>query len=93
MIVTVDSPIAAAQWIEEWQDENPGGRVIAAPAPAEWPFRYPLAPEIPVGPIVLRADAFDEAFINLQTGGTQLVTTQQAYLEQEWAAALAPLPP
>ena len=92
VIVTVDSPIAAAQWIEEWQDDNPGGRVIAAPAPAEWPFRCPLAPEIPEGPIVLRADAFDEAFMNQQAGGTQLVTTQQAYLEPAWSAALATHP-
>jgi len=90
--VTVDSPIAAAQWIEAWQDDHPGGRVIAAPAPAEWPFRYPLAPEIPCGPIVLRADAFDDAFSNLQAAGTQLVTTQQSYLEQEWSAALATHP-
>ena len=88
-IATADSPIAAAQWIEEWLDEHQGGRVIAAPTPAEWPFRYPLAPDIPDGPLVLRADAFDEAFANHQTSGTQLVTTQRAYLEAEWAAALA----
>ena len=88
-IATADSPIAAAQWIEEWQDEYPGGRVIAAPAPAEWPFRYPLASSLPDGPVVVRADAFDEAFTNQQAAGTELVTTQQAYLEQEWSAALA----
>lgn len=63
--------------------------MIAAPPPAEWPFRYPLAPELPAGPVLLRADAFDEAFVNHQAGGTQLVTTQRAYLEQEWSAALA----
>ena len=89
-IATADSPSEAAEWIECWQSEHDGGRVIAAPSPAEWPFRYPLAPVLPEGPIVLRADAFDEAFVNLQSAGTQLVTTQQAYLEAEWAAALAP---
>jgi len=88
-IATADSPSAAAEWIESWQAEYDGGRVIAAPSPAEWPFRYPLAPALPEGPIVLRANAFDEAFVNLQPAGTHLVTTQQAYLEAEWAAALA----
>jgi tetratricopeptide (TPR) repeat protein len=63
--------------------------VVAAPSPAEWPFRYPLAPALPDGPVVIRANAFDEAFVNHQAGGTQLVTTQRAYLEQEWSAALA----
>ncbi len=87
-IALAESPIAAAQWIETWQTEHAGGAVIAAPPPAEWPFRYPLAPELPAGPILLRADAFDEAFVNHQTSGTQLVTTQRAYLEQEWSAAL-----
>ena len=91
-IATADSPIAAAQWIEEWQDSHSGGRVIAAPPPTDWPFRYPLAPEFPPGPFVLRADAFDEAFANRQAGGTQLVTTQQAYLEEEWSLALAARP-
>ena len=66
--------------------------MIAAPSPAEWPFRYPLAPVVPDGPVVVRANAFDEAFVNQQTGGTRLVTTQQAYLEQEWSAALATHP-
>lgn len=87
-IVPTTSPSAAAEWIESWQSEHAGGRVIAAPSPAEWPFRYPLAPDLPEGPAVLRADAFDEAFVNEQSSGTQLVTTERAYLEQEWAAAL-----
>ncbi len=88
-IATVDSPIAAAQWIEEWQEGHPGGAIIASPPPAEWPFRYPLAPDLPASPVVIRANAFDEAFVNQQSSGTQLVTTQQAYLDAEWAAALA----
>ena len=91
-IATADSPSAAAEWIESWQSDHHGGRAIAAPSPAEWPFRYPLAPVLPDGPVVVRANAFDEAFVNQQTGGTQLVTTQQAYLEQEWSAALATHP-
>ena len=87
-IAIADSPSAAAEWIESWQSGHAGGRVIAAPSPAEWPFRYPLAPALPDGPVVIRANAFDEAFVNHQTAGTQLVATQRAYLEAEWAAAL-----
>lgn len=87
-IAIADSPIAAAQWIEEWQAEHASGCVVAASPPAEWPFRYPLAPDLPKSPVVIRANAFDEAFVNEQSGGTQLVTTQRAYLEQEWLAAL-----
>lgn len=90
-IATADSPSAAAEWIEEWQAEH-DGRAIAAPSPADWPFRYPLAAELPAGPVVIRANAFDEAFVNEQTGGTELVTTQRAYLEAAWAAELAPHP-
>lgn len=64
-------------------------RIVDAPPAAEWPFRYPLCPTLPEGPIVVRAQAADDAFANAQTGGTQLVTTQRKYLEAEWAAALA----
>lgn len=38
--------------------------------------------------MVIRAFDVDEAYVNAQTGGTQLVTTQKKYLEAEWAAAL-----
>ena len=64
-------------------------RIIDAPAAATWPFRYPLCPELPPGPVEIRAFDVDEAYVNAQTGGTQLVTTQKKYLDAEWAAALA----
>jgi tetratricopeptide (TPR) repeat protein len=67
----------------------PAARVIDAPQSSEWPFRYPLCPDLPPGPVVVRAEAVDEAFVNAQSAGTQLVTTQRPYLEAEWAAALA----
>lgn len=38
---------------------------------------------------MIRAHRADEAYVNAQSGGTQLVTTQRAYLEAEWSAALA----
>ncbi len=79
---------AAERWIDAWKGQQPSGVVVNAPPPAEWPFRYPLATDLPESPVVIRANAFDEAFVNRQSAGTQLVTTQRAYLEAEWAAAL-----
>ncbi len=64
-------------------------RIIDAPHPSEWPFRYPLCPDLPPGPVVVRAPAVDDAFVNAQSSGTQLVTTQRVYLDAEWAGALA----
>jgi tetratricopeptide (TPR) repeat protein len=63
-------------------------RIVDAPPAATWPFRYPLCPELPAGPVTIRAFDVDEAYVNAQTGGTQLVTTQKKYLDAEWAAAL-----
>jgi tetratricopeptide (TPR) repeat protein len=62
--------------------------LLDAPPTSEWPFRYPLCPPLPAHSVRLRVVAIDEAYINRQTG-TQLVTTQRAYLDAEWAAACA----
>jgi tetratricopeptide (TPR) repeat protein len=62
---------------------------IEAPAPATWPFRYPLCPPLPAGELIIRVANADQAYVNAQTGGTQLVTTQKKYLDAEWDAALA----
>ena len=64
-------------------------RIIDAPPAATWPFRYPLCPDLPAGPVTIRAWDVDEAYVNAQTGGTQLVTTQKKYLDAEWQAAFA----
>src|SRR5687767_12500005 len=64
-------------------------RIIDAPPAATWPFRYPLCPDLPDGPVLVRAFDVDAAYVNTQTGSTQLVTTQKKYLDAEWAAALA----
>lgn len=63
--------------------------VIDAPPAALWPFRYPLCPTLPDGPVTLVATNVADAYVNAQTGGTQLVTTQKKYLDAEWQAALA----
>ena len=87
-IVHVADAAAASHWLDSWRLRHPAGVVLDAPRAHEWPFRYPLSPELPAGPVVLRADAVDDALVHAQTAGTQLVTTQKAYLEAEWDAAL-----
>lgn len=62
--------------------------VVDAPLAQEWPFRFPLCPALPAGPVVVRATTVDDAYVNAQSS-TVLVTTQKAYLDAEWAAALA----
>src|SRR5688572_19515823 len=62
--------------------------VIQAPRSSEWPFTYPLCPELPNGPVEIHAHNVEDAYVNEQQG-TQLVTTQKAYLDAEWSAALA----
>ena len=57
------------------------------PPASEWPYRYPLCPALPDGPVEIRASNISQAYVNAQTG-TQLVTTQKAYLDAEWDAAL-----
>jgi Tfp pilus assembly protein PilF len=76
------------EMIAEWRQQNPLGIVMDAPPPSEWPFRYPLCPALPAQPVLLRAVNADTAFVNAQTAGTHLVTTQRAYVEAEWSRAL-----
>ena len=69
-------------------DNRPVPSVIQAPPSAEWPFTYPLCPELPSGPVEIHARNVEDAYVNEQAG-TQLVTTQKTYLDAEWSAALA----
>lgn len=57
--------------------------VTVAPA-VEWPFVYPLIPELSAGPIAIHVPNIHEAFINRQTANTRLVTTNATYVFQEW---------
>jgi tetratricopeptide (TPR) repeat protein len=63
--------------------------VIDAPPAALWPFLYPLCPALPDGPVTIVATNVEDAYVNAQTGGTELVTTQKKYLDAEWQAAFA----
>jgi tetratricopeptide (TPR) repeat protein len=91
LIVGVSFPateVAARAWIDDWRTDHPDGTVLAAPEPSEWPFRYPLVPALPSGPVVVRASGIHNAFINHQSGSTRLVTTQAMFLCESWADAL-----
>ena len=81
-----------AEQIESWQQQNPAGIVIDAPPPSEWPFRFPLCAQLPEGPVLLRAANADTAFVNAQSNGVHLVTTQRGYLEAEWTRVLGAHP-
>ena len=77
-----------AELIARWQQQNPTGIVIDAPSPDEWPFRFPLCDALPDGPVLLRAVNADTAYVNAQTNGVQLVTTQPSYLHADWTRVL-----
>lgn len=67
----------------------PDETTITAPPPATWPFLYPLAPDLPSGsPASVAVAGLHEAFVNLQSANTRLVTTQASYLMLEWMAAV-----
>jgi Flp pilus assembly protein TadD len=71
-----------------WRTVHETAVALVAPPPATWPFRNPLVPELPEGPVLVWAPGLDEAFANAQTGGVRLVTTQPAFLLATWRAAL-----
>lgn len=87
-IVTVPDEDREAQWRDQWHSACPGGVVLDGPAAVDWPFRYPLCPALPAGPVVVRVAHAADAYVNAQTAGTALVTTQSPYLHAEWSAAL-----
>ena len=62
---------------------------ISAPQPKSWPFTYPLTLDLPPSPAIVWIPAIHEAFVNHQTGGTRLVTTQAVYMMQVWLDAIA----
>ncbi len=78
----------ADRWTDEWSASHRDGAVISAPAAAAWPFLLTPVPALPAGPVVVRVDAIEEAFVNHQTGGSRLVTTQALYHAEVWAQAL-----
>jgi tetratricopeptide (TPR) repeat protein len=87
-MATVGEATDETRWLDAWRSAHPTGLVIDGPPAAEWPFRHPLCTDLPESPVVIRVAHAAEAYVNAQTGGTALVTTQARYLEAEWSAAL-----
>jgi tetratricopeptide (TPR) repeat protein len=50
----------------------------------DWPFLYPLVPELPAGAVAIHVPNIHEAFVNRQTAHTRLVTTNATYVLQEF---------
>jgi tetratricopeptide (TPR) repeat protein len=68
--------------------DEPARSVVAAPPAASWPFVYPLALDLPDTPAAILVPDIHEAFVNHQTAGTRLVTTQATYLMLAWMEAV-----
>jgi tetratricopeptide (TPR) repeat protein len=73
---------------EAWAARHPGAKTVSGPDAAVWPFSYPLHDQLPESPAVVWIPAIHEAFVNRQTAGTRLVTTQPTYLLQVWRDAV-----
>ncbi len=79
---------AATRIGQSWLSARGSGAIHPAPPAVAWPFTYPLTDTLPKTPTVLWTADLHEAFVNHQTAGTRLVTTQAAYLMQEWIDAV-----
>jgi Tfp pilus assembly protein PilF len=91
MIVLVGGPsarAAAGALVEDLRQELPGAPMVEDDRPETWPFRHPLVPDIPAGPVIIRVDHAECAFENRQSANALLVTTQAQYLMTEWERAL-----
>jgi tetratricopeptide (TPR) repeat protein len=62
--------------------------VVEAPPAASWPFLYPLGLDLPGRPAALEVVDLHEAFVNRQSPGTRLVTTQPTYQLVSWQALI-----
>jgi tetratricopeptide (TPR) repeat protein len=72
----------------EWLTSHPTATPCSVWPSRVWPFIYPFAVDLPTHPVVIFVPDFHEAFVNNQSTGTRLVTTQPGYLAQAWLAAL-----
>jgi tetratricopeptide (TPR) repeat protein len=88
-LAIVSDETAAAAVLAVFRERHPGAVVLTLPPAREWPFHHPLWPALPDGPAVLWATDVHQAFVNRQTNGTRLVTTQPVFLAQSWLDAAA----
>lgn len=73
----------AREWVGQAHVET-----IDAPPAAVWPFTCPHPePRLGAPRAILRVRDLHDAFVNRQTAGTRLVTTQPAYVAAAWVDA------
>ena len=70
-----------------WRREHADALVAGTPPARYWPFIHPLALAPADRPMVVWMPDVHEAFVDEQTGGTRLVTTQPGYIFQAWLDA------
>lgn len=71
-----------------WWPKHPSATVCSAWPSDNWPFVFPFVLDLPDTATIVIVPDFHEAFVNSQTAGTRLVTTQPSYLAQAWLAAI-----
>ena len=67
---------------EAWLSAHPDATMCSVWPARAWPFVYPFSLALPDYPAVIRVPDLHEAFVNKQTSGTRLVTTQPGYIAQ-----------
>ena len=84
----------AARLLAQLESALTWADVVTTPAAAEWPFLQQFTPVSwpAAGPSLVWVPDLHDAFVNLQSNSTRLVTTQPLYLLQVWADALASQP-
>jgi tetratricopeptide (TPR) repeat protein len=87
---TSESLRAAADIADRWTKIRARAVAVAAPPARRWPFMHPLdAGATADAPTIVWMPDVHEAFVNRQSGGTRLVTTQAAFLMQSWLDRVA----
>jgi tetratricopeptide (TPR) repeat protein len=74
----------AADFARRWAAARAHTTNLRAPLAQSWPFTYPLTLLLDAAPAIVWIHDVHEAFLNHQTAGTRLVTTQASYVMQAW---------
>jgi tetratricopeptide (TPR) repeat protein len=82
---SLDAASAAA--VRRWHADHADAALVPAPPAEDWPFTHPLVATLPATPVIVCMPDAHDAFVNAQTAGTRLVTTQASYLMETWQAA------
>jgi tetratricopeptide (TPR) repeat protein len=81
---------AAAAIAGHWRDAFPSTTIVDGPIARRWPFVEPPVPAD--APAIVWMPGVHEAFVNHQTAGTRLVTTQAPFQVLAWRHAVGERP-